>query len=64
MLLLLHGLLTTPPCSETVQWFVLKNTIKVPSEFLNQLRMVEEPDGRDLEVNYRDAHLLEVEWCW
>lgn len=35
-----EGSLTTPPCSEIVQWIVLQESIKAPSTFLDQLRKV------------------------
>jgi len=52
------GSLTTPPCSEIVQWFLLKEKIKVPQEFLNKLRLVRQPDSQPLLMNFRDAQLL------
>ena len=53
-----EGSLTTPPCSEIVQWFILKERITVPAEFLNKLRMVQQPDGQPLLMNYRDVQPL------
>ena len=52
------GSLTTPLCSETVQWFVLKERITVPSAYLKQLREVEESDGDILEFNFRAVQSL------
>lgn len=48
-----HGSLTTPPCNETVEWFLLKNSINVPTNFFDLLRTTG-PLGQ----NYREAQPL------
>ena len=48
-----EGSLTTPPCDESVAWFVLKDRITVPSAFLEKLRDVETSPGEPLGSNYR-----------
>jgi carbonic anhydrase len=54
-----EGSLTTPPCSETVVWFVLKETITVPGAYLDLLRGVEEDQqGTLLTFNFRDPQEL------
>lgn len=54
-----EGGLTTPLCSELVQWFLLREPIKIPSAFLEQLRMVERTSsGEPLLNNYRDTQQL------
>ena len=54
-----EGSLTTPLCNETVQWFVLKDTIQIPESYLAILRMVQEDtNGTLLTHNVRDAQAL------
>ena len=54
-----EGSLTTPTCDQVVQWFLLKETISIPSAYLMQLREVEENKQGDLlTFNYRDTQDL------
>ena len=54
-----QGSLTTPGCSEVVQWFLLRNAVSVPADFLEALRTtVNNEDGEVLEENYRDTQSL------
>ena len=48
-----EGSLTTPPCNETVAWFILRRKITVPGMFLEQLRAVETSPGKPLRFNFR-----------
>ena len=53
------GSLTTPLCNEIVQWFVLKETIRIPESYLRMLRMVQEDaNGTLLTHNVRDEQPL------
>ena len=54
-----QGSLTTPGCTEVVQWFLLQNDVSVPADFLEALRTtVNDEDGEVLEENYRDIQSL------
>ena len=49
-----EGSLTTPGCNEVVEWFLLRNPVSVPSDFLETLRTtVQGEDGEILDMNFR-----------
>ena len=47
------GSLTTPPCSEKVLWYLIKQPLKVPDVFLERLRKIKDATGKQLTHNYR-----------
>ena len=54
-----EGSLTTPDCSEVVQWFLLTETITIPQAYLVQLRTVQHnAGGNPLTSNYRETQDL------
>jgi len=54
-----QGSLTTPGCNEVVQWFLLRNTINVPEEFLQAMRTeVLDADSMVIQENYREPQPL------
>ena len=53
------GSLTTPPCSEIVEWFVLKQSIKIPNDYLSLLRQTQQyPNGTLLTHNFYNVQPL------
>ena len=52
-----NGSLTAPSCAETVQWYVLKNTIDIPSDFVMQMRMIQTIDGPTVTLPYNVRNL-------
>ena len=54
-----NGSLTTPPCSEVVQWVLLQNSVRVPEAFFDALRLTpKNANGTALELNYREDQPL------
>ena len=52
------GSLTTPNCNEVVQWFLPKEEIVVPANYLANLRTVRDKNGNLLTFNYRNTQAL------
>lgn len=53
-----EGSLTTPNCSELVQWFVLQDTIPIPQAYLELLRTIDTKGGGQLTFNFREIQAL------
>lgn len=49
---------TTPPCSENVQRFILKNPISVPAAQLKELRMKTYKNDEEINGNSRKVYLF------
>ncbi len=52
------GGLTTPPCSEEVQFYLLRQRITVPGAYLTSLRSIRDTEGNMLSRNFRDVQEL------
>ena len=54
-----EGSYTTPPCSQVVQWFLLKNPIRAPSRFMDALHNeIRDREQGTLLTNFRDTQQL------
>jgi len=49
------GSLTTPPCLESIRWFVMKNKLTVSAEQLEQFRRILNKKGVSSSDNYREV---------
>ena len=52
------GSLTTPGYDEVVQWFVLREPIRVPALYFDQLRTIQDAQGKKITNNYRELQEL------
>lgn len=60
-----EGSLTTPPCSEIVQWIIMRDTVKVPFSFLKQLQEVTCDDkGVPEHATFRSLQPLNGRCVW
>ena len=53
-----EGSLTTPGYEEVVQWFVLREPIQVPERYLDQLRGIQDAQGKKITKNCRELQDL------
>ena len=53
-----EGSLTTPGYDEVVQWFVLREPIPVPALYLDQLRNIQDAQGKKITCNCREPQNL------
>ena len=53
-----EGSLTTPGYDEVVQWFVLQEPIQVPTLYVDQLRNIQDAQGKKITHNYRELQNL------
>ena len=53
-----EGSLTTPGYDEVVQWFVLREPIPVPALYLDQLRNIQDAQGKKITCNCRELQNL------
>ena len=53
-----EGSLTTPGYDEVVQWFVLSELIQVPALYFDQLREIQDAQGKKITHNYRELQDL------
>ena len=53
-----EGSLTTPAYDEVVQWFVLREPIKVPALYFEQLRSIQNAKGNKIINNFRELQDL------
>jgi carbonic anhydrase len=53
-----QGSLTTPPCSENVNWMVATRTLKISDSELNELKKVKFNDGGKILRNYRPTQQM------
>ena len=60
-----EGSLTTPPCSEVVQWIVMQDVVKTPLSFLKQMREVSCDDrGLPEHATFRSPQPLNGRCLW
>jgi carbonic anhydrase len=59
-----QGSLTIPPCTEGVNWFVMKKKITVPTDYLKKLRKVQHFGGEPIGFNYRQQQELGTRVVW